>query len=109
MHPSSREGTVIQLPPGTVVLMVTAAVLGAAAGALTYCASHSLPQTVLATSTAAGGSFRFFWQIFGPGRPLGRQRKENGTGVQDDVEETLAVDRPAGTPGPDQFDVAGRG
>ena len=66
------------------MLMVTAAALGAAAGALTYLASRSIPQAALATSTATGGSFRFLWQIVGAGRPVSRQGKDRSTDVEEE-------------------------
>jgi hypothetical protein len=64
----------------TTVAVIGAAVLGVAAGTLTYLASRSIPQAVLTEGAATGGSARFLHQILGSDRPDQGDRR-------DDVEE----------------------
>ena len=49
----------------TTVILLLSFLLGAAAGALTYCASRSVPQALLASGTAISGSARLLGQITG--------------------------------------------
>ena len=53
------------LPARTKVIMAIAGGVGIAAGALTYLASRSLPQTLLAASTATGSSAGLLRQFIG--------------------------------------------
>lgn len=78
MRPSSRKGVAGRFSLGTAVLLVAASALGVAAGVLTYLASRSVPQAVLAAITATGGSIRFLWQIAGPDRPVSSEGKDRG-------------------------------
>lgn len=47
------------------VILVIACVIGAVGGALTYLASHSLPQALLAAGIATGDSAKLISQIMG--------------------------------------------
>ena len=53
------------LPARTKVIMVIAGGVGIAAGALTYLASRSLPQALLAAGTATGSSADLLRQFIG--------------------------------------------
>jgi hypothetical protein len=53
------------LPARTKVIMVIACGVSIAAGALTYLASRSLPQALLAAGTAAGSSADLLRQFIG--------------------------------------------
>jgi hypothetical protein len=81
MRPSSHKRVADRFSLRTAVLLVIACALGTAAGALTYLASRSIPQAVLAACSATGGSARFLWQIAGPDRPASRLDKDRGTDV----------------------------
>jgi hypothetical protein len=88
MRPSSRKRLAGRFSLGTAVLLVAAATLGAAAGVLTYLASGSIPQAVLAATTAVGASIRFLWQIPGPDRCASSQGKDPSTDVEkEEVQE----------------------
>lgn len=49
----------------TAVILVLSCLVGAAAGALTYWASCSVPQALLASGAAVGGSARLLGQVIG--------------------------------------------
>lgn len=49
----------------SIAILVTASVIGAAAGILTYLAYYSVPQALLAASAATGGSTRLLHQLIG--------------------------------------------
>jgi hypothetical protein len=53
------------LPARTKVIMVIACGVGLAAGALTYLASRSVPQALLAAGAATGSSADLFCQFIG--------------------------------------------
>jgi uncharacterized membrane protein YfcA len=61
------------------IILAIACIIGAAAGALTYLASHSFPQALLAAGTATGGSTGLLNQIIGtaPERPNSDQNNQD--------------------------------
>jgi hypothetical protein len=65
-----------------VVIMTVASVIGAAAGALTYMASRSLPQALLTAGTAAGGTINLLTQITGTSSD--RQTRSQDNNQHDD-------------------------
>jgi hypothetical protein len=56
MDPSSRSAPGGLLTARVTVIVTVATVIGAGAGILTYLASHSVPQAMLAAGTAFGSS-----------------------------------------------------
>jgi hypothetical protein len=76
------------LPARTKMIMVIACGVGFAAGALTYLASRSLPQALLAAGTAAGSSADLLRQFIGsdPERSAS-VRDSNQDDDQDGVEQ----------------------
>lgn len=65
MRSSFRPARAGVVTARTAVILAIACVIGAAAGALTYLAFHSLPQALLAAGTATGGSANFLGRIIG--------------------------------------------
>lgn len=61
-------------------ILTIACGIGAATGVLTYLASRSLPQALLAAGTAVGGAIQLLVQITGTGpeRPISSQDKHTG-------------------------------
>jgi len=76
------------LPGRTKVIMAIACSIGCAAGALTYLASRSVPQALLAAGTATGSSADLLRQFIGtdPEGPAG-DRDNNQDGGHDGVEQ----------------------
>ena len=76
------------LPARTKVIMAIAGGVGIAAGALTYLASRSLPQALLAAGTATGSSADLLRQFIGTGPedPVG-DRDDNQDDDHDGVEQ----------------------
>ena len=76
------------LPARTKMIMAIACGVGVAAGALTYLASRSLPQALLAAGTATGSSADLLRQFIGtdPEHSV-RDRDSNQDDHQDGVEQ----------------------
>ena len=70
------------LPMRRKVIMAIACGIGLATGALTYLASHSVPQALLAAGTATGGSAGLLRQFIGadPERPAGDRANNQDDG-----------------------------
>ena len=71
MRPSFRPALASLPAIRTTTLLVLPCVIGAAAGTLTYMACHSVPQALLASGSAAGGTGQLLGQMMGtaPERP----------------------------------------
>ena len=65
MRPSFRPAKAGLITVRTGVILAIACAIGVTAGVLTYLASRSLPQALLAAGTAIGGSAGWLAQIFG--------------------------------------------
>jgi hypothetical protein len=76
----------------TVIILAVACIIGATAGALTYLASHSVPQALLASGTAAGGSAQLLSQIVGtaPERPTSSQDNNRDDDQSDGIRQKRA-------------------
>jgi hypothetical protein len=75
------------LPARTKVIMAIACSVGVAAGALTYLASRSVPQALLAAGTATGGSADLFRQLTGTDPERASERDNNQNDGHDGVEQ----------------------
>jgi hypothetical protein len=78
------------LPVIRTLLLVLPCMIGAAAGALTYLASHSVPQALLASGSAAASSAQLFSQITGatPERPASGQDDARDDGRSGNIRQT---------------------
>ena len=65
MRPLFRLAKASLITVRSAVIMAIASVVGAAAGVLTYMASRSIPQALLAAGAATGGSANLLSQITG--------------------------------------------
>ena len=64
MRPMLRPALAILPAVRTTIIVAVPCIIGAA-GALTYLACHSVPQALLASGSAAGGSAQLLGQIMG--------------------------------------------
>ena len=82
MRPLFRPVLASLLTVRTTVILAVACVSGAAVGALTYLASHSLPQALLAAGTATSGSAHLL------GRALGTDPERPASSKDDDQNDS---------------------
>lgn len=85
MHALPRPAKAGPFSVRRAVILGIACVIGAAAGVLTYLASHSIPQALLAAGTATGGSANLLGQITGTGpASAGKGQDDDQHDDQDD-------------------------
>ena len=93
MRPLPRP-TRVSLPvTRTAIILAVACIIGAAAGALTYLASRSLLQALLASGTAISGSAHLLGQLLGdvPERLTRSQDNNRDDDQSDGIGQNLKI------------------